>query len=278
MQPPPPPHRTDWTRIFGLALIGAGLLGLLLSLAGLVVVSIAGARAEAALTRQLATLERSLTATSDGLTLADGALADTRLTLTSLSATLAGATRAITETQPALAAVQDLTGTGLPATIESTREALASAQAAARTAEGVLRALAIFGQPYNPDVPLDVAIGRVSDSLAELPTSLAEVSVGLASANQSIGTVASDLQDVAAGLDAIAASVGDATEVVDQYQLVVADLRAEVAALQAAAPGWILAARLGLSLLLIWLGLAQLGLLTQGWELLGRPPLRRSRG
>ncbi|HMQ32683.1 MAG TPA: hypothetical protein PKD53_18270 [Chloroflexaceae bacterium] len=278
MQPSPPPPRIAWTRVFGLALVGAGMLGLMISLAGLIGVIIVGARAEAALTRQLATLDRSLTATGDGLAVADSALAETRITLTSLSTTIGSATRALTETQPALESLYELTGEGLPETIASTREALDSAQAAARTAEGVLRALAIFGQPYNPDVPLDVAIGRVSASLGELPPSLAEVSSGLNTASANIATVASELEEVAAGLDAIATSVGDAAMVVEQYQQIVADLRAEVAAMQATAPGWLAAARVGMTLLLIWLGLAQIGLLTQGWELLGRPPLRRFPG
>jgi hypothetical protein len=35
-------------------------------------------------------------------------------------------------------------------------------------------------------------------------------------------------------------------------------------------PEWLRWARFGLSLVLIWLGIAQLGLLTQGWELVRR--------
>jgi hypothetical protein len=35
-------------------------------------------------------------------------------------------------------------------------------------------------------------------------------------------------------------------------------------------PGWLSVIRLGISLMLIWLGIAQIGLLTQGWELIQR--------
>lgn len=43
-----------------------------------------------------------------------------------------------------------------------------------------------------------------------------------------------------------------------------------VAMLQEGLPRWLAWMRLGFSLVLIWLGIAQIGLLTQGWELMGR--------
>lgn len=252
-----------------MALIGAGGLGIFLSLAGLIFVVVAGGMAEAALLRELDTLDRALSATNDGLVIADSTLVETSGTLVLLGSTLGNATRTITETQPALDELQDLTGIGLPQTIESTRQALASAQETARVVDGVLSTVAIFGVPYNPEVPLSDAIGEVSASLAELPASLAEVSDGLGTASANLETVAADLQQVPTGLEAIAANVSEATTVIGQYQTIVADLRAEVASVREAAPGWFLLVRLGLALLLIWLGLANLGLLAQGWALLG---------
>lgn len=268
--PPPAGPKIEWPRVLGITLISTGILGLVISIAGLIFVAIAGSAASGALSRELNTLDRALAATNDGLVVADSSLAEARTTLSSLSTTLEGATRAISDTQPTLAALEDLTGEGLPETIGSTRQALASAEEAARSAEGVLRGLNFFGLNYSPEVPLDVAIGEVSDSLGALNPSLAEVSLGLGTAGENLAIVADDLAEVAAGLDAIASSMGEATAVIEQYQSVVGDLRGELEAVREAAPGWITAARVGLSLLLIWLGFAQVGPLTQGWALVQR--------
>ncbi|MEI8165488.1 MAG: hypothetical protein WCG26_03880 [Chloroflexales bacterium] len=262
---PMPPALARW---IGATLIGAGLLGLLLSLAGLIFVVSVGTAAEGALMRELTTLDQALAATSDGLTVADSTLADTRRTLTALGTTLDDATTALTATMPTVIALKDLTGTSLPQTLGTTRQALASAQATAKVVDDVLRTVAMFGVAYDPAVPLNVALGQVADSLGELPTTLGEMSAGLGTAHTQLGLVASDLGEVSAGVASITTSVNAAATVVGHYQTVVGNLRGEVAAVREAAPGWMMLTRGGLILLLIWLGLAQIGLLTQGWALL----------
>lgn len=270
MQPTPPPFSFDRPRVIGMTLLATGVLGLLISLTGLVFIGTAAGTARRALARELATLDQALTATDDGLDVAAAALSDTNRTLNSLSATLIDATTAISETQPSLAALQRVTGEQLPQTIGETRQALDSAGETARVIDGVLRALSFLGVSYNPEVPLDEALGRVSESLADVPGDLAEISSGVQQASGNLDSLVSDLSEVADGLDAIAVSVDEASGVVDQYKDVVDSLRSEVAAVQEAAPGWITMVQWGLFLLLAWLGLAQIGLLTQGWEMLER--------
>jgi methyl-accepting chemotaxis protein len=276
----PTPHRPEspafsWSRVLGALIICAGILGLALSLGGLIFITIASGSAEAALMRELDTIDRSLATTNEGLIVADSALAEAETTLGSLSNTLNSATRAITETRPTIGSLQELAGTGLPQTIEATRQALDGAQDTAVIVDNVLGTLAIFGVSYNPEVPLNIAIGRISDSLSGLPASLEEVATGLGTAGDSLTSIAGDLEQVATGLDAIAVSVGEATTVIEQYQTIVGDLRGEIALVREGAPVWIMAARIAFSLLMIWLALAQIGLLTQGWELMGRPTIRR---
>lgn len=260
--------RRGWPRLVGGALIVTGVLGLLLSVAGMIFVSTTAATARRALTRELSTLDKALLTTSDALVVARTALSETRTTLSSISLTVTGATQAISQTQPALTTLQALTGEELPATIRDTRQALASAQETARVADSILNALSFLGLEYNPEVPLSEALGTVSESLSPVPGDLAEVSSGVGSASANLDDLITNLVDVADGLDSIAASVEEANEAVAQYDEVVADLRAELLAVQEAAPGWITTVQLVLFLFLIWLGLAQIALLLQGWRLL----------
>lgn len=264
------PPRLRWTRLVGMSLIASGLLGILLSIGGMVLVGRATSAAQQSLARQIDTLDSALSATGEGLALAGDILSDLEGTLGSLSTAVSGATRAISDTEPALVSLQALTGDSLPRTIGSTRQALASAQETARIVDNVLGTLGIFGVRYEPEVPLHSAIGEVSDSLAPIPGSLIEVSAGLATANDNLHTLTEDLSEVATGLDRIAASVDESTAIVDEYTAVVDTLRADVAALRESAPGWINLARWGGFVLMAWFGLAQIGLLAQGRELLAR--------
>lgn len=265
------PLPPNLTRAIGMALLGAAVLGLLLSLAGLIVVFTVGRQAEAAFMRQLDVLDESLAATGDGLAVSSVTLDDTAATIRSLSQTFVSVSVTITETGPIISTMADLAGQDLPQTVNATRQALDSAQETAQVVDGVLGALSIFGLRYNPEVPLSTAIGEVSTSLEGLPAALSEVSRGLTRANDNLITVADDLRMVTVGLNAIAVSVTELTAVVTRYEEVVASLQTEVANVRAAAPGWFFAGRLGLSLLMLWLAVAQLALFNRGWELLQAP-------
>jgi methyl-accepting chemotaxis protein len=262
------------TRAAGVALITAGVAGVLFSVIGLVVVSRALSNIQATASHRIDTLDRALAATGDGLVVARDALDRTGATVQSLHTTIDGASQAITDTLPALDRVGILVGEDLPTTITSTRSALASAQETARVADELLATISQFqligAEVYNPDVPLNVAIGQVADNLNDLPKSLRDVQSDLRQAAGNLGTINAQIGDVAGSMSDIGTSMADAEAVIAKYQGIVGELRDVVAGVRRDLPGWLSAIRLGVSLLLIWLGIAQIGLLTQGWELIQR--------
>lgn len=254
-------------RIAGALMMASAILGLLVSLAGIISVSYAGVALQSGLQQQLDALERALDATSEGLNIAEASLVEAERTLGNLSATVANASRAVADTQPSLAALETLSGTRLPATIVSTRKALDSAAETARAVDAMLRALSVFGAPYNPDVPLNVAIAGVAETLDDMPPALTEIAEGINTAQKNTTEIATNLADVATGLKALNANLDSAREVVGQYQKVVEDLQRQVASIRAATPFWIGLLSWGVILLLVCLALAQPGLLVQGWDL-----------
>jgi hypothetical protein len=66
------------------------------------------------------------------------------------------------------------------------------------------------------------------------------------------------------------ASLRDAQGVVSRYQGVVASLQADMRTLRGELPSGLNLVAWGIALILIWLGVAQVGLLSQGLEMLGR--------
>ena len=262
------------TRVAGVTLIGAGVAGVLFSLIALVFVARLMSNVQAAADQRLAQLDRALAATGDGLVVARDSLGRAKATMRSLHTTIEDASQAITDTLPALDRVGVLVGEDLPTTITSTRSALTSAQETARVADSLLGTISRFqligAELYNPDVPLNVAIGQVAASLNGLPESLASVQGDLRQTTGNLGRVNAQIGSVAGDMDDIGASMTNAESVIAKYQDIVGELRGQVAEARRELPGWLSGIRLGISLVLLWLGIAQIGLLTQGWELVQR--------
>jgi len=103
-----------------------------------------------------------------------------------------------------------------------------------------------------------------------VPTELADVTTGLEAADGSLARLTGDLDAVAEGIEGIAGSVEEGATVVERYQESVAALHAEVRTLRTEAPIWVGTARWGSYFGLVWLALAQIALLVQGWQLLER--------
>ncbi|HEU5089583.1 MAG TPA: hypothetical protein VFT99_19140, partial [Roseiflexaceae bacterium] len=176
----------------------------------------------------------------------------------------------ITDTIPTLDTLSSVVGDDMPRTISTTRQALDSAQSTARVADQLLTAISSIGllnaQVYNPQVPLNVAIGQVAQSLDALPTSLSRMKTSINSASGSLLRVQQDTAGVASSVGEIRASLTQARDVLSRYQNTVTQLHNEVTSARSALPTWLSAVRWGGGLLMIWLGAAQIGLITQGME------------
>lgn len=266
--------RRTLLRIAGIALIVAGASGLVFGVVGLVALGQVQRSLETGVTENLGLVSDALTATSEGLALAESSLTQATSTMEALADTAAGAGEAMSGTVSTVDAVADFLGEELPATVRTTQATLMSAATSAKLVDDVLAL--ITGIPflgtdqYNPEVPLHQGLEEIATSLDGIPDSLGTVQEGLVTASSDLKGFGDDLDLMASNIGQIATSVESAQSVLVQYQDVVRGLQDLVASVQEALPKWLLWLRLGLSLVLIWLGIAQIGLLTQGWELIGR--------
>jgi methyl-accepting chemotaxis protein len=262
----------------GSALITAGILGLILSIGGLLVLPRLERRVEAVALEQLEVFDRALAATADGLATGEESLVQAGEALDSLEGVMADVSQAISDTGPVLDVATELLSEQLPTTIESTQETLASVATSAKIVDDILAGLSSIPflglDRYNPDVPLHQGFQEVSDELDGIPEMLL-------TAGEELSAAAEGLQDVEEGFAAIGQSVGEAGislesahSVLEDYQEVVSDLQRTLSSVGESLPGWLRTLRWSLTLVLVWLGIAQIGLVTQGWDLLGRrrPP------
>jgi methyl-accepting chemotaxis protein len=261
-------------RLIGISLIVAGVVGLLLSVAALVALARVERRIEAGVARQLDVLERAAQASTNGLNIADATLLQTVDTIYSLQTTVTAIGATVEGSRPTLDAVAALLGDQLPAAVESTQRTLTSASESAKAVDDFLAVLSrvpfMSSQSYDPDQQLHVGLEEVSASLNGLPASLRET-------RKSLVVAASGLQDLQAGLAGTAANVGQiadslngARDTLSQYRGIVADLDSSLVSARTSLPQALRWLRLGFSFVLIWLGIVQFALITQGGELLAR--------
>jgi hypothetical protein len=264
----------------GLALIMAGILGLALSIGGLIVLPRLERQVDTVALQQLEVLDRALAATLDGLITAKTSLAQAAEAVDTLEGIMADVGDAINDTAPVIQVTAELLNEQLPSTIEATQEALTSVATSAKLVDdmlGMISAIPLLGADrYSPDVPLSQGFQDVSDGLDGVPELFLTAGEGLSGG---IG----NLQDVEQGFAAMGKTIGETTTsldsaqtVLEDYEQVVGDLQGTLSYVEESLPEWLRVIRWSLTLVLIWLGVAQLGLITQGWELLRRssaPPV-----
>ena len=261
-------------KLAGILLIVAGVLGLILSAAGIYAMAQVEKSMTGALTGGMQFLDRTLAATGDGFVVVQDSLVRAGDTVSALQTTTAGVADTLDKTIPTIDTLNTVISQELPDTVRATQQSLESAGAAAGLVDealGVITSLPLLNQTrYAPAAPMGESFVAVGESLADLPDTLEATNSQLSATSDSLRSVQGQITGLATGIGELNRSLEDAGGVVSQYQGLVNDMRGQVGLIQTNIGGWIRYLRLGVSLVLIWLGIAQIALITQGWELIQR--------
>ncbi len=262
------------TRTIGIALIIAGVSGLILAIGGLFVLIRVEKNILSSAQEQVGLVDQALSATSEGLDIAEASLEQAVTTIETLESTVAGVGDTVGSSVPAVEGISYLVGVQLPATLETTQQTLESVAESAKTVDDllvVMSAAPLLGlNDYSPDVPLSQGFQDVAASLEGIPSSLRLTRQELVETTQNLVGVEDRLDAMAGDIGLIATSVEQAQPVLEQYKDVIGQLQSSTNWISDSLPGWVNWLRLGLSLLLVWVGIAQFALITQGWELVAR--------
>lgn len=261
-------------KVLGFSLLVAAVIGILVSLAGLIVIIRVQKQATVSLTSMLELLDSTLTTTENGFEVADNAFADAIDALESLQTTVDSVEVVMGKTLPTLDSISELIGTKLPSTIRSTRGALNVAQTAAKNVDNFLTTLSsipIIGTViYNPETPLNQTISKVSDSLKDTPEMLKSSQENIDQMSVSLGDIQTEMKGISGNVRSITSSVEEARAVLQDYQESVKSIHNEVNRIQEKLPTWMRLLTAGFTLIFIWLALAQVAIAMQGLELLAR--------
>jgi len=268
------------TRIIGILLVIAGVAGLIFAVAGQFVLAEVEKNVTAAAQEQIALVAQALTATSEGLDVAANSLNEAVATVKALETTVAGVGGTVGSSLDVLDTVSTVIGDKLPATIEAAQQTLTSVATSSQVIDNllaVLSAIPFLGvDKYSPDVPLSQGFEDMAKSLDEIPASLRDTKTQLASTNEYLSSMEGSFQTMAGNIGQISTAVAGAQAVLGQYHGVIGQLQSSIAWISTSLPIWLNWVRWGLALVLIWLGIAQFALITQGWELIGRSKRQRA--
>ena len=262
-------------KILGVIVMIAGIIGLLLSLVGIFFVWKTKPAIETALTNGLTVINNSLDTSIEVVGVTKDALSATVSSVYALRDTVAAASQSVEETKPFVEGITSLLSKELPTTISATQTSLESAQASAKvldsvltSMDGVIRLITFSNKSmYNPDEPLYESLGGVADSLTNLPQSFIKMGDSLAATQDNVNTIKTSLDNMAVNIEAIAGSLDRYVTMTDQSQSSIANVQTWLAQLQNNIASILVAVAVVLTIFLLWLAIAQVVILTQGYEL-----------
>jgi len=259
-------------KITGYLLIIAAAGGVLFSLAGLIFIWSVRPGLTRSVQENLALVDQTLTSTQDVLTIVNDMVQAPTIDIASLQATVESVAQTMQDVDPALETLIQLTSEDFPNAISSTKSSLDAVEGSALLVDNVLTALTsiplLTTTPYNPEVPLHVALANVSSSMDTLLSSMSGITTSLTDAKDNLANISGSITGILDTTQSITETLDTAKEITVQYQVLLSELQTNVENAQDHASTWITLAAVTLSFLFLWLLIAQLGLGTQGVELL----------
>ena len=271
-------------RILGVLVMLAGLLGLVLSLAGLVTVWVAKPTVAHYAKTTIDTLNDSIVTSQNVMEITRQALGGTIDSVDALSAMLSTTAAAVEDTQPVFDDVDIMMAKTLPSTLEATTDALYTAQAAARVLESTIQQLDAFRfllsatpllsslvpppeEAYNPEKPMADSLGELASSLEGLPDTFIGMSANLSTTDEKLAAVQENLVTMSGSVALISSSLSEYETMITQSKSSMDNLTSILTNIQNNLPTILNAVAIVLTLLFSWLLAAQVVILSQGWEL-----------
>jgi uncharacterized phage infection (PIP) family protein YhgE len=267
-------------KIIGITFIVAAIIGLIFSMIGIGLVWGVKAPLTANLLNALDLIDTTLDATNAALVVLDDTLSKATSDVTRLENTIETSSKAVDDSVPMVETLSDLLSVNIPQAIEATQTGISSLQDAAGTVESTLALLTSIPflpiEKYNPEVSLTVALDDVSQSLDEIPQSLIEMGNTLNTTRGNLTLLAAQVRIISRNVSDLKSSLYDLQSVLKQYEDVITTIQEKVASLRVNLSTIITVTAWIFTIIFIWLGIAQIGLLTQGLERVNWPPTSRT--
>lgn len=256
-------------RVTGSLLIAAAILGLLFSIFGIVGIWTLKDDVASGAISGLDVIVDSLNSTSRGLDIIAQSFSELTDSIISVQDTLDTSITTIESSKPLLTSLQILLDDDLPNTVTAVQTSLDTAYESAKIIDAVLRTLTIFNKDaYNPNIPLHEALAQISTNLSGFPETFSEMETSIADTANQVDIIQADIKTITANISKIQTSLKDYEQQLANYQESMKATKKQVNTIKTRLPSMISAGAWAITIFLVWMLIAQLGLFTQGWELL----------
>lgn len=261
-------------RIIGIVLIITAIIGLTLSLYGISRIWDLQRQWTANTLDAVDLVLTFLETSEEAFTVAEDSLSTASENLITINATSLTLAQSINDTVPVIDTVATVMQEDVPETLEAAKTSLDSAQSSAQLIDSMLELLSSIpffpGEPYNPEVPLHIALSDVSTSIEDLPEVFSTIGAEMEESTENISLLEDDIINMSATISDINTIVEDATSVTAKYKKNVSKLKTQIAKLKTSIPNSFRKIAWYSTILFSWIALTQIGLITQGLELIGR--------
>lgn len=271
-------------RVLGVLVMIAGILGLVLSLAGLISVWVVKPAVTGYVITTIQTLDTSIDTSQKAMQVTGQALGATVESVDALSTMLSTTALSVEETQPVLDKLNVMIGETMPSTLGSASDSLKTAQQAAEVLESAIKSLENFRavmsatpllgalvekpkQAYNPQVPLADSLGELASQLGGLPATFTEMAADLSKADDNLVSIQSNLTTMSSSVGLISKSLSEYQTMISQSQSSMENLSSMLTNIQNNLTNILNGVAIALSVFFFWLLAAQVVILSQGWEL-----------
>ncbi len=261
------------SRLVGILLVTGAVMGLVISLSGLGWLWSSKAKLARSLTGTVALFGSALSATHETINVIGTSLDQAGADLKLVNTMIDDVARSLEESSGMISSTGELIGTDLVGLVTNTQASLAAVQNSAKAIDSILSKITavplvggFLGNGYNPEVPLQASVAEVSRSLDPLPGSLVSIRRDLAVASANVATVKAEVQTLGKQVGAIQTSIEDARKVVDRYREVLDEVQTRYDAFEERLPGMIDMVAIGVSAILVWILITQVGMMMLGVE------------
>lgn len=265
-----PTSGTTNQKFLAVLLVSAAILGWLISLSGLVLVWASYRPVRQTLTEVLEVTSGALQVSSQTMLLVEDSLLQAEVGLEQVQTTLNGFSSVIETTSGVLEVVSRVVGDEFNGILRDTVNAMEGLEKTSRLIDdtlGFISSVPFFGgSQYQPETPLAESVASMRQDLEGIPPALEQVSNRLEDTADGLQPLPGTIDNLNTQLAGIQNNLSQTQRQMDEYQAVIESYRSQLERLKIILPAVITGLYIGISILLVWIGMAQVGLFTQGLE------------
>lgn len=256
-------------RILGRLFIIFSIIGILFSAVGIGLIWMMRPKIKNALSSLLVTLDETLVNTDASLLIMSNVIDITKTNVITLETTIDDLDGTLSSISDSLDTTAVLVGDDIRLTIIDTQTTLSSAAESSKLIDNFLLLLAsipFIGADYQPDVPLHISLEQVSSNLDEIPQSLEAMEQTLSDAARGLDVLNENMAHISDDIRALETDLTNANKSIKEYRQIIKQVKEKTINLQENLGLYLIVMSIIFSLVLLFLGIAQISLFLEGWR------------